>query len=293
MMSSPFTSWFPLTIANGLHLLIILILALLAIRFLRATTNSLVKPPYSQTRAAQAHEQQTRALADTLYQCGSTFVWGVALLTALPEFGVSVLPAVAVAGLALLGLGVGAQHLVRDLIAGVQIVVEDQFAMGDTIQTEQAAGRVEQLSLRRTVLRDARGAMVTLANGDLRVVGNLSRDWSQAFVDVSVAVDEPLERALQALEAAAAGLRSDPAWVQALVDGPRLLGIQEYGPSGSTLRLQVRTTPTRQDEVSRELRRRIQIEFQRQSIALPNVQGIEQEPAFHALDDIAKPESPS
>jgi moderate conductance mechanosensitive channel len=293
MMSSPFTSWFNFTISNALHILLIIVLALMLIRFLRKITNSLIKPASSQTRAAQAHEQQTRDLAGALYRSGSKVVWGIALLTALPEFGISVLPAVVVAGLALLGLGFGAQHVIRDLVAGFQIMIEDQYSVGDTIQTENASGRVEQLTLRRTVLRDVRGAVVTLANGEIRVVSNLSRDWSQAFVDVSVAVEEPLERTLQALESAAADLRSDPAWSQALVDGPRLLGLQEYGPFGSTLRLQVRTTPTRQDEVSRELRRRIQIEFQRQSIALANVQGIEQAAAFHALDDIPKPESAS
>jgi len=108
---------------------------------------------------------------------------------------------------------------------------------------------------------------VSIANGELRTVSNLSRDWSQAFVDVSVAAGTQLERTLQALEAAAAELRGDAAWSQALVDGPRVLGVQGYDPAGTTVRVQVRTAPTRQDEVCRELRRRIQMELQRQGIA--------------------------
>jgi len=132
---------------------------------------------------------------------------------------------------------------------------------------------------------------LSLANGDIRQAGNLSRDYSQAFVDVAVAGDESIERAQTALEAAAAGLRADSAWLQALVDGPRVLGIQEYGPIGCTLRLQVRTAPLRQEEVCRELRRRVQLEFQRQGIALPNFHGMDSATAFHALDDIEKPES--
>jgi small-conductance mechanosensitive channel len=293
MMSSPFTSWFSFTIPNALHLLAILVLALLLIRFLRQMTNVLIKPAASQTRLAQAHEQQTRALAGTLYRAGSKIIWGVAILTALPEFGISALPAVALAGLALLGLGLGAQNLVRDLIAGFHIIFEDQYVVGDTIQALHTIGRVEHLTLRRTVVRDTRGALVTLANGDIRTVGNLSRDWSQAFVDISVAPEEPLDRTLQALEAASAGLRGDPAWSQALVDGPRVLGIQAYGPSGSTLRVQLRTAPTRQDEVSRELRRRIQIEFQRQNVSLSSVQAIDHVAAFHSLEETSKPDSAS
>src|SRR6202035_5406897 len=132
-----------------------------------------------------------------------------------------------------------------------------------------------------------------LANGDIRQAGNLSRDYSQAFVDIAVAGEESMDHAQQALAAASAGLRADPAWSQALVDGPRVLGVQEYGPLGCTLRLRVRTAPMRQEEVCRELRRRIQIEFQRHGIALARFQGMDATTAFHALDDIEKPESAS
>jgi moderate conductance mechanosensitive channel len=291
MMSSPFTSWFNFTIPQGLHLFAILILAFLLCRFLRAITNRLIRPAASQVRAAQSHEQQTRAMADTLYRLGSKIVWGVALFCALPEFGITIWPAVVLAGAAILVLGLGAQSSVRDVVAGVHIMLEDQFAMGDTIQAGATLGRVEQLTLRRTLVRDARGALVTLANAHIPIVANLSRDWSQAFVDVSVAAEESPERAMQALEAAAAGLRSDPAWAQALVDGPRVLGIHDFVPSGATLRIQVRTAPTRHDEVSRELRRRIQLEFQRLGVALPGMQGLDRASGFHALDDIPKPES--
>jgi small-conductance mechanosensitive channel len=116
--------------------------------------------------------------------------------------------------------------------------------------------------------------LVSLSNGKLRIVSNLSRDWSQAFVDIAVAAGMPLEKTLQALESAAAGLRSDAAWSQALVDGPRVLGLQGYDQTGPTVRLQVRTAPTRQDEVCRELRRRIQMELQREGIAVAKPGGV-------------------
>jgi len=267
MMSSPFTHFFDFTIPNALHLAGILVLALICIRLLRAATNKLVKPATTQTKAAQHREQQTRALAESVYGIGSIVIWIVAALTALPEFGISALPGVVIAGAAILGFSIGARDMIRDVIAGLEIVLEDQFVTGDTIQAADTVGRVEQLTLRRTVVRDGRGALVSLSNGELRTVSNLSRDWSQAFVDIGVAVGIPLEKTLQALESAAAGLRSDAAWSQALVDGPRVLGVQGYDQTGATLRLQVRTAPTRQDEVCRELRRRIQMEFQRQGIA--------------------------
>jgi len=268
MMSSPLTHFFDFTIPNALHLAGILVLALICLRLLRAATGNLVKRATTQTKGAQQREQQTRALADKVYGAGSQLIWVVAALTALPEFGISPLPAVVIAGGAILGFSIGARDTVRDAIAGLQIVMEDQFATGDTIQAGEILGRVEQLTLRRTVVRDGRGALVSLANGEMRIVSNLSRDWSQAFVDIGVVAGMPLEKTLQALESAAAELRSDAAWSQALVDGPRVLGVQGYDRTGTTLRLQVRTAPTRQDEVCRELRRRIQMEFQRQGIGV-------------------------
>ncbi len=291
MMSSPFSQWLNFTIPNALHLVGILILALLVNMFLRRVTDLLTKPAASQSKGAQAREQQTRTLANALYSAGSKVVWGVAILTALPEFGISVLPAVVVIGLTMLGLGFGARNLVRDVVAGFEIVFEDQYAVGDTIQTLNAAGKVEQLTLRRTVLRDVGGALITLANGEIRAVGNLSRDWSQAFVDISVSAEEPLDKTLQALETASGNLRSDPAWSQAIVDGPRVLGVQAYGRPGATLRVQIRTAPTRQDEVSRELRRRIQIEFQRQGIPISSSQDLEHASVFHVPEERHRPKS--
>jgi moderate conductance mechanosensitive channel len=290
-MPSSFNHWVDLTVPNALRLLGILVIALVLNRLLRAVTKLIIKPATGQARQSQLREQQTRTLAGIVYSAGSKIVWGVALLTALNEFKINILPAVTFAGLASLALGFGAQTLVRDVITGFYIVLEDQYVVGDTIQIADFIGRVEHLTLRRTVLRDARGALVTIANGEIRTVSNLSRDWSQAFVDVSLAPESPVEKALAALETAAAGLRGDPAWSQALVDGPRILGVQDFDRTASTIRLQVRTAPTRQDEVARELRRRIQAELLKQGIPVSSVQRIELTGVSHSLQEAAQPDT--
>jgi small conductance mechanosensitive channel len=287
-MPSPFNRWLDLTIPNAIHLLGILVIALVINRLFRALTNLIVKPASAQTRQSQLREQQTRTLAGVLYSAGSKVVWVVALLTALNEFHINIAPALTLAGLASVAVGFGAQTLVRDVITGFYIVLEDQYVVGDTIQFGEYTGRVEHLTLRRTVIRDARGALVTIANGEIRAVSNLSRDWSQAFVDVSLAPDIPLERTLQVLEIAAAALRADPAWSQTLVDGPRILGLQDLDRGSSTVRLQVRTAPTRQDEVARELRRRIQVELQKQGIPVSSVHRIELTGVAHSLQEAAQ-----
>jgi small-conductance mechanosensitive channel len=292
-MPSSFNHWLELELPNALSLLGILAIALVLNRLLRAVSNLVIKHASGQGRAAQQREQQTRTLATVLYGASSKVVWVVALLTGLSVFKINILPAVTIAGLASLAVGFGAQTLVRDVITGFYIVLEDQYVVGDTIQIADYIGRVEHLTLRRTVIRDARGALVTIANGEIRTVSNLSRDWSQAFVDVSLAPESPLEKAMQAMEVAAAGLRGDPAWSQALVDGPRILGVQNFDRTSSTVRMQVRTAPTRQDEVARELRRRIQVEFQKQGIPISSVQRIELAGVSHSSQEAAQPEAAS
>ena len=292
-MPSSFNHWLELELPNALSLLGILAIALILNRLLRAVSNLVIKHASSQGRAAQQREQQTRTLASVLYGACSKVVWVVALLTGLSVFKINILPAVTIAGLASLAVGFGAQTLVRDVISGFYIVLEDQYVVGDTIQIADYIGRVEHMTLRRTVIRDARGALVTIANGEIRTVSNLSRDWSQAFVDVSLAPESPLEKAMQAMEVAAAGLRGDPAWSQALVDGPRILGVQNFDRTSSTIRMQVRTAPTRQDEVARELRRRIQVEFQKQGIPVSSVQRIELAGVSHSSQEAAQPEAAS
>ena len=263
------------TLSTLLHLLVIFLIALLANRFLQALSKLMIRPASGPSRTEQAREQQTRTLAGVVYTAASKAVWLVAILTGLDEIGVNPVPALVLLGLAALALGFGAQTLVRDVIGGFYIVLEDQYVLGDTVQIGETVGRVENLTLRRTVLRDARGALVTIANGEIRSVANLSRDWSQTCVDVELPPEVPLERPLAALESVAADLRSDAAWSQALVDGPRVLGVQSYDRNASVVRLQVKTLPMRQEEISRELRRRIQLEFQKHGLPLASVLRVE------------------
>ena len=292
-MPSSLNHWLDLALPHALRLIGIFVIALVLNRLLRAVSNLVIKQASAPGRPAQLREQQTRTLAGVLYGAGSRIVWVVALLTAVREFNIDITAAVTLAGLASLAIGFGAQTLVRDVITGFYIVLEDQYVVGDTIQFADYIGRVEHMTLRRTVIRDARGALVTIANGEIRTVSNLSRDWSQAFVDVSLAPESPLEKTMQALETAAAALRGDPAWSQALVDGPRILGVQSFDRSSSTIRLQVRTAPTRQDEVARELRRRIQVEFQKQGIPTSSVHRIELAGVAHSSQEADKADAAS
>jgi small-conductance mechanosensitive channel len=269
--------WTTFALGHGARLIAIVLIAFVLIRILRGLTRRLVKPAGVEMagRVARMREQHTQTLAGLLYSTGTTIIVVVAVLTALPEFGFTVTPVAAAAGLASLAVGFGAQHLVRDFINGFFTVFEDQYVVGDTVRIGDVVGRVENLSLRRTLIRDTQGALVTIPNGEINKVANLSRDWGQLFLDTVVANDQSPQTALTALEDVASQFRSDAAWSPMLVDGPRVLGVEALTPAGMSLRIQVRTAPTRQDDVARELRRRIQTEFADRGIALAGVQRIE------------------
>lgn len=274
MTDSP-NGWIEILVTRGLRLAVISIVALLILRLLKAFTSRLIELAKVQTRVAQMREQQTRTMAGMLYSAGSALILLVAFLAALPEFGFSITPLAAAAGLASLAVGFGAQSLVKDIINGFFIVLEDQFVVGDLIRANGETGRVEHLTLRRTVLRNDRGAMVTIPNGLIGQVANLNRDWSQILMDVTVPSSEAVGRALALLEKIASDFRSDSDWSPVLVDGPRVLGVESLTLEGTNLRLFLRTALGRQDDVARELRRRIKIGFEQAKILATNPQRVE------------------
>ncbi len=274
-MTTLFSRWTDLAATRGLRLVAILVIAVVLNRLLRVLTRRLVALAKSETRVAKMREQQTKTLAGLLYSGGAAIIIVVATLLALPEFGFNITPLAAAAGLASLALGFGGQYVVRDLINGFFIAFEDQYVVGDTVRIGESVGRVEHVTLRRTVLRDAQGSLVSIPNGQIAEVANLSRDWSQAFVDVTIPADESVSRALASLEQVAREFRADPDWSAALVDGPRVLGVESLAIAGITLRMQVRTAPLRKDDVARELRRRITSRFETDKVSFSSAQRVE------------------
>jgi small conductance mechanosensitive channel len=267
--------WLEESAGRGLRVLIILIIAVVLIRILKAFTDKLVQSAVSQTRSAQMREKQTRMAASVIYSLGVVAILGVSSLMSLRAAGIDVTEVELAGGLASLAVGFGAQGLVKDFINGFFIVFEDQFVVGDTIQLNGEIGRVEHFTLRRTLIRNPAGALVSIPNSLIGQVGNLSRDWSQAFIDVSVPSDELVGRALATLEKICGDFRHDADWSPAILDGPRVLGVESLSLDGTVLRLQVRTQPTRKDDVSRELRRRIKIAFEQARIPLSSTHNVQ------------------
>jgi len=167
-------------------------------------------------------------------------------------------------------IGFGAQYLIRDLIAGFFVYLENQYNVGDVVRMGDVAGIVEELSLRRTVLRDLDGARHMIANGEVRIVSNLTQEWSRAHLNISVAYKEDLDRVMALMRQTWEEMKQDPNWgPDMLVETPWLLRVDEFGSSGITIKMVGETRPIRQWDVMGEFRRRIKKVFDEQGIEIP------------------------
>jgi small conductance mechanosensitive channel len=159
--------------------------------------------------------------------------------------------------------------LVKDLIGGFLIVLENQYSVGDVIQVGDVSGEVERMTLRTTQVRDLNGRLHVVPNGEVRIVANLTKEWSGALLDVGVAYEENLDRAMRVLEEAADVFAQDPEFGPLLLETPRVLGVNSLGDWAVTVRMLVKTQPGKQWRVTRELRRRILAACERENVTLP------------------------
>ncbi len=205
----------------------------------------------------QRREQRARALGSILMSAVSVVIFGIATLTVLGDLGINLAPLLASAGVLGVALGFGAQNLVRDYLAGIIMLVEDHYGVGDVINAGKATGTVEAITLLTTRVRDMNGVVWHVHNGTIGKVGNESQGWSRAVIDYPVPYDSDLSRIRLLMQGAAAGLWADPSWQELMLEEPEIWGAQELSGSEVMMRIVVKTAPLRQWEVARELRARV------------------------------------
>ncbi len=222
-------------------------------------------------RSLQLERSRQRAgtLSSVVASIMSGLIWFVAVLLVLDQIGVSLAPLLAGAGVVGIAIGFGAQQMVKDYLAGIFIIMEDQYGVGDVVDLGEASGTVEQVSLRVTRLRDVNGIVWYVPNGEIRRVGNTSKLWSTALLDIDVSYDTDLDRAGAILQRVADDLRGEENDKLTIIADPEFVGVQSFGADGVTLRLMARTEPSEQWAVARELRRRIKIAFDAEGIDIP------------------------
>lgn len=196
-----------------------------------------------------------------------SIIFFVGLLTVLQHLSVNVTPILASAGVIGIAIGFGSQSLIKDYFAGLMILLEDQFNVGDTIKIGETTGIVERLTLRMTLIRALDGSLTTIPNGSIALVSNFSKDWSRAVLDLEVDYSADADRAMEVMLATARQMREErPADI---LEEPTMLGIERLTPSSIGLRMTVKTAANKQAEIARQLRRRTKLAFDQLGIKAP------------------------
>jgi small conductance mechanosensitive channel len=272
-------------LARPLRIVLVLVLAWIAARLTRRFVAKVARGMREQSKSSpfrdrgatavptdvemRRRSQRVDTLATVLRNVATVAIWLIAGLIILGEVGIDLAPLLAGAGVAGIVLGLGAQQVVRDYLAGLFMLLEDQYGVGDVIDMGEASGTVEWVSLRVTRLRDVEGVVWWVPNGQVTRVGNKSQQWSRALLDIAVAPDTDIPTATEVIQSTADGMWHDPGWRGRLLDEPEVWGVEDIGVGGILLRLVVKTVPLEQWNVARELRARIKAAFDVAGVSLP------------------------
>jgi moderate conductance mechanosensitive channel len=219
----------------------------------------------------QAAEAKKRAqtLGNILRHAFLIVIFFTAALMILGELGIQLGPLLATAGIGALAIGFGAQSLVKDVISGFFIILENQYRIGDAVAIAGVSGLVESVSLRTTVLRDLQGRVHTIPNGEIKIVSNLSKEWSRPVLDIPVAYHEDLDRVIGLLREIGMELGGEEPFRSMILEPLQVLGVERLGESQVLLRVIVKTVPLKQWEVERELWKRIKKRFDEEGVEIP------------------------
>jgi moderate conductance mechanosensitive channel len=217
----------------------------------------------------ERRQQRATALGSVLQNAATLTIFGIAAITILGDLGFNLAPVLASAGVLGIAIGFGAQNLMQDFLAGIFMLLEDQYGVGDMVNIGTVSGMVEAVSLRITRVRDVTGVVWSIRNGTISQAGNGSQGWARAVVDVPIPYDDDLPQARGLMRRAAAGMWREPAWREAILEEPEVWGVQGIDKDVVTFRVAARTVPLRQWEVERELRERLKVALAAVPGALP------------------------
>ncbi|MEX0684153.1 MAG: mechanosensitive ion channel family protein [Dehalococcoidia bacterium] len=214
-------------------------------------------------------QQATETLTHVFTRTGGTLLLVLGFFTSLPEMGINIGPLIAGVGVVGIAVGFGAQSLVKDIIAGMFILLDNQYGKGDVVRIAGTTGLVEDVGLRRTVMRDLDGIVHYVPNGQITVTSNFTQEFSRVNLNVRVAYTEDLDRAMAVINRVGEELAADPEWKDLIITAPKCLRVDAFGDSGIDIKIVGDVQPIRQWEVMGELRRRLKRRFDEEGIEIP------------------------
>ena len=259
-------------LTHGLRIVLIVALALLADLLLRWLVPHVLRPLVQQRMKGKPDEEvqkRLHTLTSVLEGAGRAVLVGWAIFTILPEAGVTITPILASVGIVGIAVGLGAQSLVRDTINGLFILMDNQYSQGDVVTVAGISGRVEDVGLRRTVLRDLDGVVHYVPNGAIAVASNLTQEWSRVNLNVSVAYGEDIDRVFSIIDRVGRELAADPQFEPLIISPPHALRVESMSDTGVAIKVLGDTQPVSQWEVTGELRRRLIRAFLEENVRVP------------------------
>jgi small conductance mechanosensitive channel len=256
------------SITSGVKILITLVFTLIALRFAKLLSNRFIRLLLKKNEDPE-FQKRTQTLGSIVrYVLSVTFI-AVATMIILRQTGVEIGPILAAAGVAGLAIGFGAQSLVKDVISGFFILMEDQIRVGDVIQVAGKGGLVERINLKTTILRDLAGNVHYIPNGQIDVVTNMTKEYSRYVFDIGIAYREDVDEVIQIIREVDEEMRSDPIYKEDILEPIEVLGLDQFADSAIIIKARTKTMPIKQWGVAREFNRRLKIKFDERDIEIP------------------------
>ena len=261
----------PWLLTNGVKIIFIIIGAIILNKivtsFIEKAVRIAVRPDGISSQ--EAEEKRENTLIQIFNTTAKIGIIIIASLMVLEEFGVEIAPILAAAGIVGLAFGFGGQYLIRDIISGLFIILENQYRVGDIVSFDNASGTVQEISLRKTTLRDLDGTVHHIPHGEIKKVSNLSKDFSRINLDMGVSYNTNLEHVIGVINSVGITLANDSDWKHAILLAPQFLRVNDFADSAIMLKILGETLPSRQWEVTGELRKRLKVAFDKEGIEIP------------------------
>ena len=258
-------SWF---LYSGLKIIAILFLAKISVKIIGKIIDKSVRKAIRNDNK-EGGEKRKETLIRIFIGFLRAIIWSVAAIMIISQFGLDIGPILAGAGILGVALGFGAQWVVRDFLAGIFIIAENQYRIGDVICLDGTCGLVEDINLRKTILRDMDGTVHYIPNGEIRKASNLSKGFSRVNLNIGISYSSDLEKVIKTVNKAGEDMAKDPDWKDSIISAPKFLRIDNFADSAIIIKILGETKPLKQWDVTGELRKRIKIVFDKEKIEIP------------------------
>jgi small-conductance mechanosensitive channel len=262
-------------VTTGLSIVVVAAVALMAVRVYRLAVRRLEEKISSGVAERSDQEdpgevkQRIHTLGSLLAKAGVTTIWVIAGMIVLKEIGIDIGPLLAGAGVIGLAIGFGSQNLVRDIVSGFFIILENQVGVGDVAAINGTGGLVESIGLRTIILRDSSGTVHVFPNGTITTLSNMTKDWSAAVFDIGVSYGEDTDEVVEVMRAVSGILEADEAFKDRILEPMEIMGVDAFADSAVIIKARLKTKPIQQWSVGREYRRRLKKAFEEKGIEIP------------------------